>query len=187
MANPSNLNRRRLLIGAALASGLAGAGIAWWREQRPAALEDLPSGTSDAQVLQAFWALELATPSGKKLALSSFKGKPLLINFWATWCPPCVEELPLIDSFYQKNLKNGWQVLGLAVDQFAAVNSFLGKMPLSFPVALAGLAGIEMSKSLGNLSGGLPFTVVLSASGNIAQRKIGRITLEDLTAWSTIS
>ena len=168
-------------------AALAGTGIAWWREKRQAALEDLSSGTSDAQVLKALWALELATPDGKKLALSSFKGKPLLINFWATWCPPCVEELPLIDAFYQANLKNGWQVLGLAIDQPATVNTFLGKMPITFPVALAGSAGIELSKSLGNLSGGLPFTVVLNAGGKVAQRKIGRVKPEDLIAWATLS
>jgi thiol-disulfide isomerase/thioredoxin len=175
-----------MLIGAALTAGLAGAGIAWWREQGRVVLEDLPANASDVQVLQAFWALELVTPDGKTLALSSLKGKPLLINFWATWCPPCIEELPLIDSFYQENLKNGWQVLGLAVDQLAAVNTFLGKMPIRFPVVLAGPAGIEMSKSLGNLSGGLPFTVVLNAGGKVAQRKMGRIRPEDLAAWSTL-
>jgi thiol-disulfide isomerase/thioredoxin len=186
MANPSSSNRRRLFIAAASVAGLAGAGIAWWREQKQAALEDLPSGASDERVLEVLWALELATPSGKKLALSSLKGRPLLINFWATWCPPCIEELPLIDGFYQANLKNGWQVLGLAVDQLAAVNTFLDKMPISFPIALAGAGGIEVSKSLGNLTGGLPFTVVLNAGGKIAQRKIGRIRPEDLTAWLTI-
>lgn len=187
MVDSSNSSRRRWVVGAALAAGLAGAGVAWWREQRRAASDDLPSRASDAEVLATLWALELAMPDGKTLALSSLKGKPLLINFWATWCPPCVEELPLIDGFYQANFKNGWQVLGLAVDQLAAVNTFLGKMPISFPIALAGLAGIEMSKSLGNVSGGLPFTVVLNAGGKIAQRKIGRVTPEDLTAWLTLS
>lgn len=187
MMNPLNSNRRKLFVGAASVAALAGTGIAWWREKRQAALEDLSSGASDAQVLEALWALELATPDGKKLALLSFKGRPLLINFWATWCPPCVEELPLIDAFYQENLKNGWQVLGLAVDQLAAVNTFLGRTTINFPVALAGSAGIEMSKSLGNLSGGLPFTVVLNAGGKVAQRKIGRVKPEDLIAWSTLS
>lgn len=180
-------NRRSLLIGAAVAAGLAGAGVAWWRGQTRPALENLPSGTGNAQVLEALWALELATPAGNKLALSSLRGKPLLINFWATWCPPCVEELPLIDGFYQANLKNGWQVLGLAVDQLIAVNAFLGKTPVSFPLALAGPAGIELSKSLGNLSGGLPFTVVIGARGNLVQRKIGRITPQDLVTWSALT
>ena len=108
MTNSSNSNRRVLLVDAALAAGITGAGVAWWREQRQASERDSPSNAGDAQMLAAFWSLEFATPSGKNLALSSLKGKPLLINFWATWCPPCVEELPLIDSFYQANLKNGW-------------------------------------------------------------------------------
>ena len=62
--------------------------------------------------------------------LADFRGKPLLINFWATWCPPCIEELPLINDFYVKNKANGWQVLGLAVDKPSSVQSFLKRMPL---------------------------------------------------------
>ncbi len=186
--NPKPSSHRRTLIaGAAVTAGLAGAGFAWWRGQRQVDQADSSSSPNDAKALAAFWSLRLTTPSGKDLALSSLRGKRLLINFWATWCPPCVEELPLIDGFYQKNVVNGWQVLGLAVDQLAAVNTFLGKMPISFPVALAGAGGIELSKSLGNLSGGLPFTVVLSTSGNVVQRKIGRISPEDLAAWSALS
>lgn len=182
----SYFNRRSLLASSSLAAVLAGVGFSWWQGQRQSVTGDSAPTQGDSLALAAFWSLKLATPGGKDLALSSLKGKPLLINFWATWCPPCVEELPLIDGFYQKNMVNGWQVLGLAVDQLAAVNAFLSKMPTSFPVALAGSAGIEMSKSFGNLSGGLPFTVVLNASGNIVQRKIGRITPQDLAAWATV-
>jgi len=108
------------------------------------------------------------------------QGRPVLLNFWATWCPPCVEELPLIEGFFQTQRANGWQVVGLAVDQLSAVQGFLRKTPVSFPVGLAGLAGTGLSRSLGNLSGGLPFTVVLGASGGVLHRKMGRLNAADL-------
>ncbi len=120
------------------------------------------------------------------MSLAAFKGKPVLVNFWATWCPPCVEELPLLDRFYQENKANSWQVVGIAVDQRDPVVRFLGKMPLQYPVVLAGISGIELGKSLGNLSGGLPFTVVLGSDGLIAHRKMGRVTPDDLKTWALL-
>jgi thiol-disulfide isomerase/thioredoxin len=112
------------------------------------------------------------------------RGKPLLLNFWATWCPPCVQELPLLSSFYQENSVNGWQVLGLAVDQLDAVKRFLAQAPVTFPVALAGAGGIEMSRAFGNRNGGLPFTVILGADGGVLHRKLGQLTPEDLRTWT---
>jgi len=91
------------------------------------------------------------------LRLQDFRGKPLLLNFWATWCPPCIEELPLINAFYVNQKARGWQVIGLAVDRPAAVKGFLQKTPLNFPIALAGTTGGELATKLGNPSGALPF------------------------------
>ena len=121
------------------------------------------------------------------MALAALRGRPLLVNFWATWCPPCVEELPLLSNFFQQSSTKGWQVLGIAVDQPDAVKRFLARSPVSFAVAMAGMAGLELSKSLGNLSGGLPFTVVLTADGEVAHRKMGQVTQTDLSAWSGLS
>ncbi len=118
--------------------------------------------------------------------MASFKGKPLLLNFWATWCPPCVEELPLLDGFYKQNASNGWQVLGLAIDQPSAVRNFLTKMPLSFAIGLAGLEGTDLVKSMGNLSGALPFTVVFGQSGQLLHRKMGLVSAADLSQWQTL-
>ena len=118
--------------------------------------------------------------------MSSFKGKRLLLNFWATWCPPCVEELPLLDAFYQAQKGNGWQVLGLAVDQPSMVRRWLQTRPLSFAVGMAGLDGTELSKSLGNLAGGLPFTVVFGTSGELLVRKIGKVSQDELTSWAKL-
>lgn len=168
--------RRFLYAGVAGASLLAGAGAAWWKW----------SQSDDPRDAAAIWPLEFETPSGARLAMRSLQGKPLLLNFWATWCPPCIEELPLLDSFYRQNASNGWQVVGLAIDQPSSVRTFLARTPISFPVGLAGLGGTELAKTLGNLTGGLPFTVVVGASGGVLQRKMGRVTPADLEQWNRV-
>ena len=166
--------RRALYALAATAAGLAGAGWAWWRHS--------PAQIDEGRALQ-IWDLEFDAPIGKRLALSGLRGRPLLVNFWATWCPPCVEELPLLNAFYRQNSTNGWQVLGVAVDQAAPVQAFLGRQPLDFPVVLAGLEGLNLSRQLGNEAGGLPFTVLFDAEGKVRQRKIGKLNAEDLDRW----
>lgn len=171
---PQPRRRRALYAVMAAVAGLAGAGLAWWR-YTPAAVDD--------GVTQQLWGLEFDTPAGTRLALHSMRGRPLLINFWATWCPPCVEELPLLDAFYRENSPKGWQVVGIAVDKLAPVQSFLGRQPLAFPVALAGMEGLNLSKNLGNQAGGLPFSVLLGADGSILHRKIGKLSEQDLQLW----
>lgn len=169
--------RRRWLAGAVAASAAAGAGgWAWWSTQAP------HRGDGDADV----WQHTFDTPEGAPLALGGFQNRPLVLNFWATWCPPCIAELPLLNTFFRENAAQGWQVLGLAVDQAPAVRAFLARRPLDFPVAVAGLAGNELARTLGNLGGGLPFTVVFGANGEILHRKMGRLTAENLQQWAAL-
>lgn len=179
-ASPSSSGRRALVWGAAAAAGLAGAGVAWWRFQ--------PNGSSSeaSAALDAFWALSLDTPDGVPMPMQAFRGSPLVVNFWATWCPPCVDELPMLNDFYRQQSPAGWQVLGLAIDQPSAVRKFLQRIPLEFPVGLAGLGGTDLGRSLGNLTGGLPFTVVLGASGRVLHRKMGQVTPQDLKEWAAL-
>jgi len=171
-------SRRRTFVLAGAAAGLAGAGLAWWRGQQT----QVPPAVKEP--VDGFWMQQWVRPDGGVVRMQALRGRPLLINFWATWCPPCVEELPIIKAFYDQNKAKGWQLLGLAVDKASAVQSFLAKMPLHFPVGLAGLSGAELGRNLGNLAGGLPFTVVFGADGVVVQRKMGKVSAQDLATWS---
>lgn len=166
--------RHFLTGGVALAAGVAGAGWAWWR---------LSPQAVTPTAMDLLWAQVFEDPSGQPLAMSQFKGKPLLVNFWATWCPPCVEEMPLLNTFYQTQREQGWTVVGLAIDQPSAVRQFLERMPMDFPIGLAGLAGTELGRELGNSRGAMPFTVVVNGQGEIAHRKLGQVYPDDLASW----
>ena len=173
--------RSMLFAGTAVGAGLAGVGAAWWLRDRTQA----QSAVSVAK--DPFWALEMETPDGATLKVSSLAGQPLLVNFWATWCPPCVEELPLLNRFHQEQQARGWRVLGLAVDQPSAVRAWLQKSPLDFPIVMAGLGGTDLSKRMGNLTGGLPFSVAFGASGDVLQRKSGQLSPADLLKWAALT
>ncbi len=165
--------KRRNLIYGGVAAAAAAAGVSWstWKQGSPR-LGDL------------VWQQILTQPGGGDLVLSSLRGKPLLLNFWATWCPPCVKEMPMLDAFYQANRARGWQVVGLAVDSPTPVRDFLKRVPVSFPIGLAGMEGSELSRGLGNPSGSLPFTVILNKKGRVVVQKLGSIDEADLKVWA---
>ncbi|WP_353235554.1 TlpA disulfide reductase family protein [Diaphorobacter ruginosibacter] len=168
-------SRRHWLMGAAgVAAAIAGGGVAWWRLQ--------PHGAEDS-VADSFWNASMETLDGATLTMRKFHGRPLLLNFWATWCPPCVEELPLLNRFFTEHAGKGFQVLGLAIDQPAAVRKFLERTPLDFPIALAGLTGTDLGRALGNDVGGLPFSVLFGKDGNILKRKMGQLNEQDMVQW----
>jgi thiol-disulfide isomerase/thioredoxin len=170
------MNRRHLLTGGVAAGALA-VGVAWgWRQKRT---PNINEANTDAN---AIWTQSFDSPSGEPINMSRFKGSPLLINFWATWCPPCIKEMPLLDAFYQQHQTHGWQVLGLAVDSPTPVKEFLAKQPMHFPIGQAGLTGVDLSRSLGNTHGSLPFTVAFNAQGKIVFRKLGELNDADLAS-----
>jgi hypothetical protein len=92
--------------------------------------------------------------------------------------------MPALDRFQREFGPNGWQVVGIAADNEAPVREFLRRMPVGFPVGLAGFNGIDLARSLGNLAGGLPFTVIFTRSGHIARRHAGETRFDDLAAWA---
>jgi thiol-disulfide isomerase/thioredoxin len=132
----------------------------------------------------AFWALRFERPEGGELLLSSLRGQPLLLNFWATWCRPCVVEMPLLDKFHRAQQARGLRVLGLAVDSPTPVRAFLAQRGVSFPIGLAGLDGVELARSLGNASGALPFSVLFDGAGRAVAHKLGALHPEDLDGWA---
>lgn len=170
--------RRRAMLAAGALALAAGAGFAWWRE-RAAPVKP------DEQAPTALWQAGFQRPEGGELAMASLRGKPLLINFWATWCAPCIREMPMLDRFARAQAARGWQVLGLAIDSPTPVRQFLQERPVGFATALAGLEGAELLRQLGNPSGGLPFSVLINADGRIIARKLGELKEADLADWAT--
>lgn len=165
----TSLTRRLILAGAGVGAAALGAAVAWPRLHAPV----------DAAG-QAFWSRRFAGLDGTELDPTRWHGRPLLVNFWATWCPPCIKELPDINQFYGEAKSKGWQVLGLAVDQAEPVKAFLQKTPLDFPVALAGPQGLSLVRELGNPAGGLPFSIVFDESGAVRWRRLGVSRLDEL-------
>ena len=170
-----HVNRRSILYaGVAAVAAAIGAGVAWQRQV---------GGKLSAEALARLWASEFETPSGETLSMKVFQGRPVVINFWATWCTPCIEEMPLIDTFFRQNESKGWQVVGLAIDQPSRVRQFLNQFPVDYAIGLAGLNGTELGKILGNDVGGLPFTVVLNAKSDLVQRRLGKLSAQDIDKW----
>jgi len=183
------MKRRSWLLAGAGSAALV-AGLAWQRgreEQRvqgasAAAGASAPGGAPDP--IAALWQMRFDQPDGGTLDMATLRGQPLLLNFWGTWCPPCVKEMPDLDRFARRFGIQGWRVVGLAVDNPKAVREFLGRTPVSYIIAMAGFEGSELSRQLGNSQGGLPYTVAFDRQGVVVHRKAGATTLEELTSWA---
>jgi len=169
------LSKRQVVFGGvAVLAAIAGSGLA---------LKKQPAGL-DMETQQALWNAEFDTPDGQILKMQNLQGRPLAINFWATWCAPCVEEMPLLDIFFRQNVAKGWQMVGLAIDQPSRVRQYLSQNAISYPIGLAGMTGTELGRLLGNEVGGLPFTVVLDGKGSLIQRKLGKLSAQEIQAWA---
>ncbi len=125
-----------------------------------------------------------AQPGGGSLKTEVLKGRPAVINFWATWCPPCREELPLLarlHSRYKKKYGDKIAFLGLAVEDNAEfVGEYAGAYGLRYPVAAGREPAIALMQALGNTQAGMPYTVVVNGEGRVVYAKRGLIAEKDL-------
>ena len=117
--------------------------------------------------------------NNEDIALSKFKDKWLLINFWATWCAPCREEIPDLNTLFSENKQIN--LIGIAIDEIEAVKKFLIDTPIYYEsLILNDMKGVEISKSLGNDRGVLPFTVLINPNGKIQNSFYGKLDIKTL-------
>ena len=163
-------SRRAWLIGGVAMTALAvGAGTAWYRSR--------PGATADGT---AILGLVLPDADGRQQAMAQWRGKVLVVNFWAAWCAPCREEMPQFVRIQARDANKGVQFVGIAVDDAAKVRDFAREIGLNYPSLIGGFGAIELSKSLGNRLSALPFTVVLDRDGRVALTHLGPLAPEKL-------
>jgi thiol-disulfide isomerase/thioredoxin len=118
--------------------------------------------------------------AGKPADMKQWKGRPLVLNFWATWCAPCVEEMPELTALQNELQPGKIQILGIGIDNPASVSAFADKYKIAYPLYVAGMEGSELSRQLGNQAGGLPFTVLIDANGKVKKTYLGRLKMDEL-------
>ena len=121
-------------------------------------------------------------PEGKPQSLKQFQNKTIVLNFWATWCEPCREEMPELSNFYVENQSKNVVVLGIAIDEEKAVKAYLKKTKVTYPILVDEDKGVILSKNLGNNEGILPYTVIIDPQGIIQKTILGRVHKDQLDA-----
>lgn len=140
--------------------------------------ENSPLGNSKAKIKRPEFSL--MDLNNKSRSVSEWDGKVILINFWATWCPPCVREVPTLDKLNTDFKDKGFVVIGIAIDSLNAVTDFVDPLDLKYPILLAEQQGIELSQAYGNRLGILPFTIIVDRQGFIALKHRGEITYDQV-------
>lgn len=171
---PRSRSRRRTLIIGAVAAVALLLGVATAFVHR---------GGNDA-VRDGAALLDLVLPDaqGRQQALAQWRGKVLVVNFWATWCAPCREEMPQFVVTQARDAAKGVQFVGIAVDDPEKVRAFAKEVNLNYPALIGGYGAIELSKRLGNDLAALPFTVVIDRDGRVAETQLGTFKKAKLDA-----
>ena len=132
------------------------------------------------QAIDRLFATTLADEHGQHQAMAQWRGKILVVNFWATWCPPCREEMPYFSRLHTDYAAQGVQFVGIAVDSAAAVQAFAAREQISYPLLVGGQASVELSAELGNRAAGLPFTLLMDRNGEPIATRTGRFAEAEL-------
>ncbi len=168
--------RRRALAYGAAAVAAAGAGI--W-----AGVRLLSGGATPAPAhVSPLDATAYPDLAGKPRRIAEWRGKVVAVNFWATWCAPCLEEIPMFMDTRRKHSSKGFEIVGIAIDNVAKVTEFSRKLNISYPILIADGSGLELIRKLGNTSGGLPYTAFLDREGRPVRSKLGAFTRPELDA-----
>lgn len=158
----------------ALALGL-GLGASWWQQQAgPAQHSDAPS---------QLFAQRYRDVTGQPQALRPWRGKLLVVNFWATWCAPCIKEMPELQRISDEFAAQGVHVLGLGIDTLENIQAFAQKHQIRFPLYAAERPGLVLAQAFGNQERILPYTLIILPNGTVAQTKVGPIHAAELRSW----
>ena len=145
-----------------------------------------PAGIVVAKTGEPIPPLQLPDLTGRTVAVpATWAGRPLLINIWASWCGPCIEEMPELQRFARTQGAEGVQVVGIALDEPDAVRDFLKRVPVDYPILIDAPGPADAGVRLGNLKGVLPYSVLIGADGRLLARRVGPFVhgeLEDFTA-----
>jgi thiol-disulfide isomerase/thioredoxin len=166
-----------LYISVGILALAAGASVAWWQSKAQAA-----TTAATASSAPALWASSFKDVDGKGHPLAAFQGKPLVVNFWATWCEPCKEEIPEFEAS-SKALAGRANFVGIAIDNAAAVREFTKTIGVSYPILLGEQDALDLAKSEGNRLGVLPFTVIYGKDGKKVLVHVGRLTRDKLDGY----
>jgi thiol-disulfide isomerase/thioredoxin len=120
--------------------------------------------------------------AGKPQALSQWKGKPLLVNFWASWCGPCVQEMPELSALAARDGGKRFNVIGIGIDSPSNLVQFTQKTKVAYPLYVGGMGATDLARGLGNANGGLPYTVLIGADGKVLKTYLGRLKFDQLKA-----
>lgn len=161
-----------LLALVALASGWAG----YRFSQKTKATAEIES----ADLLSQLRAAPLQGLDGGTHRLDEWRGKIVVVNFWATWCPPCREEMPAFSRIQQEIGIKSVQFVGIAIDNPDQVRQFSRETPVSYPLVIGSAATLGITGALGNAGQGLPFTLILGREGQTLSSKLGRMTDKEL-------